>query len=100
MPELPEVEVVKRSLTSKIQKLVVEKITVKDLLCHTAGMFGFKGGIPVNNWKDWRQYTRLLENQSTYCEPGKIQAYHALTFGWLVGELIRRVDGRTVGEYF
>ena len=77
-----------------------EKITVKDLLCHTAGMFGFKGGIPVNNWTDWRQYTRLLENQSTYCEPGKIQAYHALTFGWLVGELIRRVDGRTVGEYF
>ena len=43
-----------------------EKITVKDLLCHTAGMFGFKGGIPVNNWTDWRQYTRLLASKRVY----------------------------------
>ena len=32
--------------------------------------------------------------------PGSSQGYHALTYGWLVGELFRRVDGRTLGEYF
>jgi CubicO group peptidase (beta-lactamase class C family) len=38
--------------------------------------------------------------QAPYRKPGISQGYHALTFGWLVGELIRRVDGRTVGAYF
>ena len=77
-----------------------ETITVKQLLNHTAGMFAFREGIPIDNWQDWNQYTRLLEAQSIYHEPGQSQAYHALTFGWLIGELIKRVDGRTVGEYF
>ena len=77
-----------------------ETITVKQLLNHTAGMFAFREGIPIDNWQDWNQYTRLLEAQSIYHEPGQSQAYHALTFGWLIGELIKRIDGRTVGEYF
>ena len=77
-----------------------ETITVKQLLDHTAGMFAFREGIPIDNWQDWNQYIRLLESQAIYHEPGQHQAYHALTFGWLIGELIKRIDGRTVGEYF
>jgi len=77
-----------------------ENTTVRDLLCHRAGMFGFQNGVPLNQWTDWHQFTGLLGAQQPFAEPNSMQGYHALTFGWLVGELIRRVDGRSVGQYF
>jgi CubicO group peptidase (beta-lactamase class C family) len=63
-------------------------------------MFGFQNGVPLNQWTDWHQFTDLLGAQKPFAPPNSMQGYHALTFGWLVGELIRRVDGRSVGQYF
>lgn len=77
-----------------------ENTTVLDFLCHRAGMFGFRDQVPLDDWTNWGQFTGMLAAQAPFAEPNSIQAYHALTFGWLVGELIRRVDGRTVGVYF
>tara|TARA_Y100001970_G_scaffold220795_1_gene271275 strand:+ start:560 stop:1771 length:1212 start_codon:yes stop_codon:yes gene_type:complete len=77
-----------------------EDTKVSDLLCHRAAMFGFKDGIPAGSFQDWEKFTKQLQMQAPYRKPGKTQGYHALTFGWLVGELIRRVDGRSVGKYF
>ena len=77
-----------------------EKTKVSDFLCHRAGMFGFKGGMPSGSFQDWNKFTNHLESQSPYIEPGSSQGYHALTYGWLVGEIIKRIDGRTIGEYF
>ena len=77
-----------------------EDTKVSDLLCHRAAMFGFKDGIPAGSFQDWEKFTKQLQMQAPYRKPGKYQGYHALTFGWLVGELIRRVDGRSVGKYF
>jgi len=77
-----------------------EETKVSDLLCHRAAMFGFQEGLPEGSWQDWKKFTHQLEIQAPYRLPGISQGYHALTFGWLVGELIRRVDGRSVGEYF
>lgn len=77
-----------------------ENTTVLDFLCHRAGMFGFRDQVPLDDWTNWGQFTGILAAQAPFAEPNSIQAYHALTFGWLVGELIRRVDGRTVGVYF
>ena len=77
-----------------------ENTKVSDLLCHRASMFGFKDGIPPGSFQDWDKFTHALQIQPPYRKPGTSQGYHALTFGWLVGELIRRVDGRTVGSYF
>ena len=77
-----------------------EDTKVSDLLCHRAAMFGFKDGIPLGSFQDWDKFTQSLQMQAPYRKPGISQGYHALTFGWLVGELIRRVDGRTVGAYF
>ncbi len=77
-----------------------EDTKVSDLLCHRAAMFGFKGGIPQGSFQDWDQFVEQLQSQTPYSKPGISQGYHALTFGWLVGELIRRVDGRSVGQYF
>ena len=77
-----------------------ENTTVLDFLCHRAAMFGFRDQVPLDDWTNWGQFTGILAAQAPFAEPNSIQAYHALTFGWLVGELIRRVDGRTVGVYF
>jgi len=77
-----------------------ENTTVLDFLCHRAAMFGFRDQVPLDDWTNWGQFAGMLAAQAPFAEPNSIQAYHALTFGWLVGELIRRVDGRTVGVYF
>lgn len=77
-----------------------ENTKVSDLLCHRAAMFGFKEGIPSGSFQDWKKFTKQLQMQAPYRKPGISQGYHALTFGWLAGELIRRIDGRTVGTYF
>lgn len=77
-----------------------ENTKVSDLLCHRAAMFGFKEGIPSGSFQDWKKFTKQLQMQVPYRKPGISQGYHALTFGWLVGELIRRADGRSVGRYF
>ena len=77
-----------------------EHTKVIDLLSHRAGMFGFQDGYPAANWNNWDQYISVLEKQKPFREPGSSQGYHAVTFAWLVGELIKRVDGRSVGNYF
>ena len=77
-----------------------EDTKVSDLLCHRAAMFGFKDGIPAGSFQDWDKFTKQLQLQAPYRKPGISQGYHALTVGWLVGELIKRVDGRSVGKYF
>ena len=77
-----------------------EDTKVSDFLCHRAGMFGFQEGVPDGSWRDWKKFTDRLQNQAPIREPGSSQGYHAMTYGWLVGELIRRVDGRSTGKYF
>ena len=77
-----------------------EDTTVLDVLCHRSANFGFQNEVLNENWTDWNLFTKTLSEQAPFEVPGTIQAYHALTFGWLVGELIRRVDGRSVGTYF
>ena len=73
---------------------------VIDFLTHRAGMFAFEKNYPKCSWNDWYQFTSALEKQKPLKEPGVSQGYHAMTFAWLVGEIIRRVDGRMPGIYF
>jgi CubicO group peptidase (beta-lactamase class C family) len=49
---------------------------------------------------DWQTITAALAAQSPVWEPGTAHGYHALTYGWLVGEVVRRVDGRSIGQFF
>ncbi len=77
-----------------------EKTRVSDFLCHRAAMHGFQGGVPQFDYRKWDKWTGALAQQQPFRAPGTTQGYHALTYGWLVGELIRRVDGRSVGQYF
>ncbi len=49
---------------------------------------------------EWDTMCAALAEQAPWWEPGTAHGYHALTFGWLVGEVVRRISGRSVGTYF
>lgn len=74
--------------------------TVGQLLAHRAGLSAPRVDLAVDDVVDWPRMIAVLEAQRPLWRPGSGYAYHAITHGWLVGELVRRVTGRSVGEYF
>ncbi|MFL6205695.1 MAG: serine hydrolase domain-containing protein [Acidimicrobiales bacterium] len=78
-----------------------EAIEVRHLMSHTAGLAGWVEPIEEADLYDWEKATSLLAAQAPLWEPGTRSGYHALTQGYLVGEVIRRVTGgTTVGQLF
>jgi len=77
-----------------------EKIPVGYILSHQSGMAGFEEDIPVEALYDWERIIKMLEKQKPMWEPGKHCGYHAATFGYLLGELVRRITGKTLGTFF
>jgi CubicO group peptidase (beta-lactamase class C family) len=73
--------------------------TVEHLLTHRAGLPAFDRPIPADEAADPIAMAGQLAGQTPEWEPGTAHGYHALTFGWLVGELVRRHTGQTVGEF-
>jgi CubicO group peptidase (beta-lactamase class C family) len=76
------------------------RVKVSHLMSHSAGLSGWKEKITKNDLYDWEKATSLLAAQAPFWEPGTAPGYHAMTQGYLVGEVIRRIDGRTVGTVF
>ncbi|MFD9302944.1 serine hydrolase domain-containing protein [Streptomyces sp. NPDC060048] len=77
-----------------------ENVLVRHVLSHTAGLPDLSGLRAVEELYDWESVTAGLAAQAPEWEPGTAAGYHALTFGFLVGEIVRRVTGRGVGEFF
>ncbi len=75
-------------------------VTVAHLMSHSAGLSGWKEKISKADLYDWDKATSLLAAQAPFWEPGAAAGYHALTQGYLVGEVIRRVTGKSVGTVF
>jgi CubicO group peptidase (beta-lactamase class C family) len=75
------------------------ELPVRYLLSHQAGLAGVSEPLKAEDLFDWRRMTRALEAQKPWWKPGTNHGYHALTYGWLVGEVIRRVSGMSVGRY-
>lgn len=75
-------------------------VTVRQLLAHRSGLSAPREAISVDDVIDWDHVTALLAAQEPLWEPDSGYAYHAITHGWLAGEVIRRVTGMSVGEYF
>ncbi|GMA94956.1 hypothetical protein GCM10025881_17800 [Pseudolysinimonas kribbensis] len=75
-------------------------LTVGDLLAHRAGLSAPRQDLSVDDIVDWDRMVSILARQEPLWAPGTGWAYHAITHGWLGGELVRRVTGRSVGDRF
>ena len=76
-----------------------EAITVRQLLTHEAGLAGVDEELPDLAVLDWDYMVGAMERQAPLWIPGEGLGYHAVTYGWLVGEVIRRIAGKTCGEF-
>lgn len=77
-----------------------ETVTVRDLLAHRSGLSAPRDTLTVKDAIDRDRMTGLLAAQEPLWPVGEGHAYHALTHGWLIGEVVRRVTGMTAGQYF
>ena len=77
-----------------------DHIPVRWLLSHQAGLPTIDAELSREEALAWEPVIHALEVQKPYWEPGTAHGYHALTYGYLVGEVVRRVDGRTLGTFF
>ena len=77
-----------------------ENTTVEMILNHSAGLPALRTKVKEHGFLDWDYMVKLLENEKPFWEPGKETGYHMMTTGWLIGELIRRVNGKSLGEFF
>ena len=75
-------------------------VTVAQLMSHSAGLSGFKEKMTKDDLYDWEKVTSLLAAQAPFWEPGTAPGYHAMTQGFLVGEVVRRIAGVTLGNLF
>ncbi len=77
-----------------------ESVLVRHLLSHTSGLSGWQEPVAIEDLYDWDRTCGLLAAQAPWWEPGTESGYHAITQGFLLGEVVRRVTGRTLGTVF
>ncbi|CAN5619946.1 serine hydrolase domain-containing protein [soil metagenome] len=77
-----------------------DAITTAQVMGHTAGLSGWDPAIEPADLYDWDKAVSVLGAQAPWWEPGTASGYHALTQGYLEGEIVRRVTGRTIGTFF
>ena len=77
-----------------------QDVTVGQLMSHQAGLISTDPPLSLDEILQVTPVVEALAAQAPLWEPGTDHGYHALTYGWLAGELVRRVDGRTIGQYF
>ena len=77
-----------------------EKLPVKFLLSHTSGLAGWDKKFRTKKLYNWDLMVELLAAQKPWWEPGTKSGYHTVTFGYLLGELVRRITKKTVGTFF
>ena len=77
-----------------------ERILVRYLFSHSSGLAGWEEKIRSEDLYDWDKVVNLLASQKPWWEPGTKSGYHSSTFGYLLGELVRRITGKTLGIFF
>ena len=75
-------------------------VTVAQMMSHQAGLAWVEAPLSIDDLLAVDPIVAALADQAPLWAPGSTHGYHALTYGWLAGELVRRVDGRSIGRYF
>ncbi len=75
------------------------KITIAQLLSHQAGLNGFAEPTTLKDFEDWDECCAKLARQAPAWPPGEASSYHAMTYGWLAGELVRRTSAKSIGRF-
>jgi CubicO group peptidase (beta-lactamase class C family) len=75
-------------------------VKVSHIMAHASGLSGWQAPLETRDIYDWDKLTSLLAAQAPFWEPGTAPGYHALTQGYLVGEIVRRITGQTIGKVF
>jgi CubicO group peptidase (beta-lactamase class C family) len=75
-------------------------VTVGQAVSHMAAVPGLRDGFEAPDLLDGGRMAERLAAEAPFWEPGTQIAYHALTYGWLCDELVRRLDGRSTGRFF
>ena len=77
-----------------------QDIPVRHLLCHQVGLPALDEPLAIEDFLAWEPPVRALAGQRPVWEPGTTHGYHAMTYGWLVGEVVRRISGKSLGTFF
>jgi CubicO group peptidase (beta-lactamase class C family) len=77
-----------------------ETATVEMILNHSVGVPGFREPLKEYAFADWEYMVHRIEDERPWWTPGERMGYHGLTIGWLAGELVRRVSGKSLGTFF
>ncbi len=76
-----------------------ENVTVADVMSHRAGLNGFAEPTTLDDMFDWNACVAKLARQKAAWPPGTASSYHAMTYGFLAGEIVRRVSGKSLGAF-
>ena len=77
-----------------------QDVEVRHLMAHTAGLPGWDEPLAPEELADWDRCTGLLAAQAPWWEPGTASGYHLVTQGYLIGEVVRRITGVSIGTWF
>ena len=77
-----------------------DAVQVRHLMSHSSGLSGWAAPVELSDLYDWDKVTALLAAQEPWWQPGTASGYHAVTQGFLVGEVVRRVTGQSLGQFF
>jgi CubicO group peptidase (beta-lactamase class C family) len=77
-----------------------EGVLVRHLLAHQAGLPVVERTLSLEEVLAWDPVVSALAESAPLWEPGTTHGYHALTYGWLVGEVVRRITGKSLGQFF
>ena len=76
-----------------------DQVTLRHILTHQGGFPETPPELPWRAWGDWDAVVRAMENITPRWPAGEVSAYHAINHGWVCGELVRRIDGRSFPQF-